>query len=195
MGHRTNPCTRRGDVGTLLERLIENAPPILDYYPNPATNDVNVRRTLPHVIEVTFNPLSIVLVWNGANSAPKRRDFYGPSANSPRLSQPYGTAALLVRKAFVDPKLIQLAGEILRDSLDKVAENETAAALPGAAAALNQPAKRTGVVKHPHFTQESERLQPRSRSRRRCPPTDPEGVTAHVCQEGLDPPTSRVSSD
>jgi hypothetical protein len=189
------PALGEGTWGTLLERLIENAPPVLDYSPYPATNDVDVGNALPNVIETTFNPLGIVLVWNETNSAPKRRDFYGPSANSPRLSQPYGTAALLVRKAFVHPQLIQLAGAILRDSLDKVAENETAATLPGAAAALNQPAKRTGVVKHPHSTEESERLQPRSRSRRRCPPTDPEGVTAHVCQAGLDPPTSRVSSD
>ena len=187
------PAFGEGTWGTLLERLIENAPPILDYYPNPATNDVNVGRTLPHAIEVTFNPLSIVLVWNGTDSAPKRRDFYGPSANSPRPSQPYGTAALMVRKAFVSPKLIQLAGEIFRDSSDKVAENETAATLPGAAAALNQPAKRTGVVKHPHSTGKSERLQPHSRSRRRSPPIRSRRSTDDVRrrEEGPDPPPRR----
>ncbi len=94
----------------------------------------------------------------------------------------------------LEPSLLTDTTEI-SEPADAGSENETAATLPGVAAALNQPAKRTGVVKHPHCTEESERLQPRSRSRRRCPPTDPEGVTAHVCQEGLDPPTSRVSSD
>lgn len=144
--------------GQLLESLIEHAPPLLDYYLQGATNDVDVGNALPNVIETTFNPLSIALVWLRPDGAARRCDFYGPAANNPKPSHPYGTAGLLVRKSFLQPQMIQLAGEILRDSSVSGPGNarpETAASLPGGAAALrDQPATMgTGAVKHPHPTE------------------------------------------
>jgi hypothetical protein len=48
--------------GQLLASLIEHAPPLLDYYLQGATNDVDVGNALPNVIETTFNP---PLFWSG----------------------------------------------------------------------------------------------------------------------------------
>lgn len=122
--------------GELLDGLIEHAPVFSDG--EPATSDVGVH-CLPHVIETSFNPLDIVLVWWGPDGVPKRRDFYGPNRNNPiKPAQPYGRAGLLICRSFLRPEMIQIAGEILRDNSTRRiedAESETVAAPARAATA------------------------------------------------------------
>ena len=147
--------------GELLDGLIEHAPAFSD--PEPATSDVDVL-CLPHVIETTFNPLSIVLVWSGPDGAPKRRDFYGSGrTNRMEPTQPYGRAVLFVRKSFLLPGLIQVAGKILRDSSPQgIAHtvNETAATPAREAAALsNQDLNSIPGSNIPETRRRSERTQ------------------------------------
>jgi len=152
------PALGGGNWGELLERLIENAPPISDFKSEPATNDLNVN-CLPHLIEVSVNPLGVVLIWLGPSGVPKRHDFYAPTLRAP---QPYGTAGWVVRKTLVAPEMIQLCGEILRDHLaPETADtpNETAAALAGAAAADNQDQSSIPGHNTPEHRHESEAPQ------------------------------------
>jgi hypothetical protein len=108
-----SPALGPGTWGELLEGLIAMASPFLDYSPEAATNDTEVR-CLPHTIEACLTVPIIVLEWLGPNGAPKRRDFYGPRLWK-KIRQPYGPANLLVRKSFLDSAMINIAGDILRD--------------------------------------------------------------------------------
>lgn len=110
------PAFGDGNWGQVLDRLIENAPPFLNYYPEPA-KDRGQGVSLPNTIELCLNPLSITLIWLGPNSAPRRQDFYGPAPSAAtRHSSPFGPANLLFRKTFVDGRLLSVAGDILRDA-------------------------------------------------------------------------------
>jgi hypothetical protein len=129
------PALGEGRWGELLERLIANAPAEPTDPTVPARVGMDYRGYLPHSIEVCLNPASISLVWLGRDGVPARRDHYGPAPGAATTRDPYGPGVLMVRKVFLDPRMITIAGEILRDISRANAKNETAASLPGEAAA------------------------------------------------------------
>lgn len=139
------PALGEGTWGDLLERMIRNAP--TELYPTlPWTAGMDYSSHLPHDIEACLNPLHMVLVWrHGLTGAPDRLDYYGPAPGDLSPHYPYGLATLLIRKCFLHPRMIVIAGHILRDaSPQAIPENETAATLPGEAAARKPGPKAPG---------------------------------------------------
>lgn len=119
--------------GELLDNLIEAAPALLDYSPHTWQTIPKESTPLPHFIEVSTIPLAVVLVWLDDHSAPKRREFYGPTREDQAdQGGSYGSHQLLVRKSFLDGRIISLAGEILRDctTRTRIAKMTTAAEAP-----------------------------------------------------------------
>jgi len=116
------PACGEGNWGAVFDRLIQGpirpAAPLVGQIAQPDdTNDDSDIPRLPHLIEFSPNPLSVLLVWLDPQGNRRRQDFYGPPAGS--VPQLYGQASMLIRKSFLDSKLIIIAGEILRDASPK----------------------------------------------------------------------------
>ena len=140
------PALGSGAWGELLERLIANAPPEL-YAGAPATNN-DFRGILPNIIECSLNPASILLVWLGPDGATRKRiEVYAPTAGDMQKS-PYGQASWLIRKSFMNSNMIVLAGQILRDSLQRTTPRNETAAAPGRATAAREPGPKSPELQH-----------------------------------------------
>lgn len=117
--------------GELLDGLIENAPELLDYSPHTSQDMPKGSACLPDLIEVSTSPLLVVLVWLDDAGVPKRREFYSTTRDyRENQKASHESHQLLVRKSFLDGKMISLAGEILRDCTTRSPKTTTAAEAP-----------------------------------------------------------------